>query len=142
MKFPDVWILKNGVMFRVKTIRVDITRRWKDYFEENSPWIVEVELTIKGSDKTVSESIDYVLLKIGPYNRVISEEILKVCKKIRTEIFNRFLRYISHNYKDGDIVDIDDVMNKVVSPEFVRSAINLFRKQVDSEINVTSPFLK
>jgi len=149
MRFPDVWVLdsKRNRVFRAKTIYSDVVTRRVSNYKEGSPWIAEIVLTVEGFDG-LREEIDYWVLRVGPFDGKILDEVRKVCKDVSTELFIRFLRYISSEYREDDIADTDKVMSEVVSPRFIEFMINKIRsdlsaKSIDTtEIKITSPFLK
>jgi len=149
MRFPDVWILDNkrNRIFRAKTVYSDVVRWEENNYAKSSQWVVGIKLTVEGFDE-LYEEVNCMVLRVGPFDSKIFDEVCKVCKNVSTELFIRFLRYISSNYREDDIVDVDKVMSEVASPRFMEFVINKIRsdlnaKSIDAtEIKITSPFLK
>ena len=149
MRFPNIWVLNSSRtrIFRVKTVYSYVRRSKISEYEENSPWIADLFLTVEGSDR-LNEKVDIRILRVGPFDGKILDEACKVCKDVGSELLVRFLRYMGSKYKENDIVDMNKVMTEVASPRFIESAINksmrnLNAKSIDvAEIKITSPFLK
>jgi len=140
MKFLNIWILADNKIFRMKSVSCDVVKETMHNCIGCSSVTIKMILNVCGFD--AKENLTYEVLTINLCGYATFDEVYKICRNVSTELFSRFLRYIDIKYENDDIVDIEEAMKEIVSPRFIKYAINKVKRELNGKsVEIVSPLL-